>query len=56
MTDLFCGLQEGLKTDILFYANRYNIFVRWSADQEHPWDAASSQTVPAAVLEVGFCR
>ena len=32
------------------------MFVRWSADLEHPWDAASSQNVPAAVLEVGVCR
>ena len=32
------------------------MFVRWSADLEHPWDAASSQNVPAAVLEVGSAR
>ncbi len=41
--------------DLLFWANRYHLFVSWSSDRSHPWDslAAASQYV---TLEIGVKR
>ena len=36
--------------DLLFWAGRYTLFVQWSADGSHPWDAAPA---PAVELEIG---
>ena len=41
--------------DLLFWASRYHLFVSWSPDRAHPWDA-----LPAAgqysTLEIGLLR
>ena len=41
--------------DLLFWANRYHLFVSWSSDRSHPWDArqAASEYV---TLEIGVAR
>jgi hypothetical protein len=36
--------------DLLFWAGRYALFVQWSADGSHPWDAAAATSVD---LEIG---
>ena len=35
------------------WASRYNLFVLWSADRQHPWDSADSAEEIAATLEIG---
>ena len=41
--------------DLLFWASRYHLFVSWSSDRSHPWDAmqAASEYV---TLEIGVAR
>ena len=49
------ALDDAQSADLLFWASRYNLFVLWSADRQHPWDA-----LPGAgrhvTLEVGKLR
>lgn len=49
------SLEDTQGKDLLFWANRYHLFVTWSADRSHPWDsmAAASQYV---TLEIGVKR
>ena len=49
------ALENARSKDLLFWASRYNLFVLWSADRTHPWDAlpgAASHTT----LEIGKLR
>ena len=49
------ALETARSSDLLFWASRYNLFVLWSADHTHPWDAlpgAASHTT----LEIGKLR
>ena len=47
---------EGAKSaDLLFWAARYNLFVMWSVDRSHPWDALPG-AANHATLEVGKQR
>ncbi len=49
------ALETARSSDLLFWASRYNLFVLWSADRTHPWDAlpgAASHTT----LEIGKLR
>ncbi len=49
------ALEETKSNSLLFWGSRYHLFVSWSADRAHPWDA-----LPAAghyaMLEVGNHR
>ena len=36
--------------DVLFWAGRYALFVQWSPDGSHPWDASPASAVE---LEIG---
>ncbi|CAL5220251.1 g2231 [Coccomyxa viridis] len=49
------SLENTQGKDLLFWANRYHLFVSWSPDRSHPWDsmAAASQYV---TLEIGVKR
>ncbi len=44
---------EAQKGDLRLYAGRYQLFVAWSPDRSHPWDALPGAERAAAVLEVG---
>ncbi len=48
-------LEDVQSKDLLFWANRYHLFVSWSSDRSHPWDAkqAASEYV---TLEIGVAR
>ena len=52
---ILAALDDAQSSDLLFWASRYNLFVLWSADRQHPWDA-----LPGAgrhvTLEVGKLR
>jgi len=52
---LLQALEETQGKDLLFWANRYHLFVSWSPDRSHPWDsmAAANQYV---TLEIGVKR
>lgn len=40
--------------ELLTWASRYNLFVQWSPDKQHPWDVlADSADGIAATLEIG---
>ena len=39
-------------SDPSFWAGRYALFVQWSPDGAHPWDAAPGADEPAATLEL----
>ncbi len=49
------ALEEAKSSSLLFWGSRYHLFVSWSADRAHPWDA-----LPAAghyaMLEIGNHR
>ncbi|KAK9819073.1 hypothetical protein WJX81_008479, partial [Elliptochloris bilobata] len=49
------ALEETKSSNLLFWGSRYHLFVSWSADRAHPWDA-----LPAAghyaMLEIGNHR
>ena len=49
------SLEDTQGKDLLFWANRYHLFVSWSPDRSHPWDSmpAASQYV---TLEIGVKR
>lgn len=49
------ALEEAKGSDLLFWASRYHLFVSWSPDCTHPWDAlpAADQHV---LLEIGVQR
>ena len=49
------ALEDTQGKDLLFWANRYHLFVSWSSDRSHPWDAkqAASEYV---TLEIGVAR
>lgn len=40
-------------TDLSMWASRYNLFVLWSADRQHPWDGLPGAETIAATLEIG---
>ncbi|KAK9825657.1 hypothetical protein WJX81_006313 [Elliptochloris bilobata] len=55
VTSVLQALENARANDLLFWASRYNLFVLWSADRTHPWDAlpgAASHTT----LEIGKLR
>lgn len=39
--------------DLMMWASRYNLFVLWSSDRQHPWDSLASSGGVAATLEIG---
>ena len=49
------ALEETKSSNLLFWGSRFHLFVSWSADRAHPWDA-----LPAAghyaMLEIGNHR
>ena len=47
------AVQDLRSTDLSMWASRYNLFVLWSADQQHPWDGLSDAQKIAATLEIG---
>lgn len=46
-------MQGERSTNLLMWASRYNLFVLWSADREHPWDGLKTSDSIAATLEIG---
>jgi len=52
---VLAALEATAAGDLLFWAGRYNLFVLWSSDRAHPWDAlpASGRHV---TLEIGKLR
>jgi hypothetical protein len=42
-------------SDLLFWTGRYNLFVLWSADRQHPWDSLPSSG-RHMTLEIGKQR
>ena len=47
------ALTDARANSLLMWASRYNLFVLWSADHQHPWDSQEPADGIAAVLEVG---
>ena len=39
--------------DLMMWASRYNLFVLWSSDRQHPWDSLDNASTVAATLEIG---
>ena len=52
---LLSAVDEARSSDLLFWAGRYNLFVLWSADRQHPWDALPNAGRHVS-LEVGALR
>lgn len=46
-------LEDEKSRSLELYAGRYQLFVAWSPDRSHPWDALPAAEQAAAVLEVG---
>ena len=46
-------MQLAKANDLLLWASRYNLFVLYSADRQHPWDSLPGAEGVAATLEVG---
>ena len=53
MRGLWVQELEAQKGDPRLYAGRYQLFVAWSPDRSHPWDALPGAERAAAVLEDG---
>ncbi len=49
------ALETARANDLLFWASRYNLFVLWSADRTHPWDALPGAAAHTT-LEIGKLR
>ena len=47
------AIQDLRSTDLSMWASRYNLFVLWSADRQHPWDGLPNAEAIAATLEIG---
>ena len=47
------AVQDLRSTDLSMWASRYNLFVLWSADRQHPWDSLPGAERIAATLEIG---
>jgi hypothetical protein len=47
------AVQVERSSNLLVWASRYNLFVLWSADREHPWDSMNTSDSIAATLEIG---
>lgn len=47
------AVQDLRSTDLSMWASRYNLFVLWSADRQHPWDGLPDAERIAATLEIG---
>ncbi len=47
------ALDDARNGDLLFWASRYNLFVLWSADRQHPWDSHPEAEKVAATFEIG---
>ena len=47
------ALEDEKNKNLAMYAGRYQLFVAWSPDRSHPWDALPAAEQAAAVLEVG---
>lgn len=52
---LLAAVDEARSSDLLFWAGRYNLFVLWSADRQHPWDALPTAGRHVS-LEIGALR
>ena len=52
---LLAAVDEARSSDLLFWAGRYNLFVLWSADRQHPWDALPNAGRHVS-LEIGALR
>lgn len=39
--------------DLMMWASRYNLFVLWSSDRQHPWDTLEKSRHIAATLDIG---
>ena len=50
------ALEDEKNHNLALYAGRYQLFVAWSPDRSHPWDALPAAEQAAAVLEVGGAR
>ena len=48
-------LEDVQSKDLLFWANRYHLFVSWSSDRSHPWDAKQAAS-EYLTLEIGVAR
>ena len=46
LPSLLAAVDEARSSDLLFWAGRYNLFVLWSADRQHPWDALPERRAP----------
>lgn len=47
------AVQDLRSTDLSMWTSRYNLFVLWSADRQHPWDGLPDAEAIAATLEIG---
>ena len=52
---MLAAVDEARSSDLLFWAGRYNLFVLWSADRQHPWDALPNAGRHVS-LEIGALR
>ncbi len=48
-------LEDAQGKDLLFWANRYHLFVSWSSDRSHPWDSMPDAS-KYVTLEIGVQR
>ena len=55
LPSLLAAVDEARSSDLLFWAGRYNLFVLWSADRQHPWDALPNAGRHVS-LEIGALR
>ena len=49
------ALEDAQGKDLLFWANRYHLFVSWSPDRSHPWDSMPDAS-KYVTLEIGVQR
>lgn len=47
------AMEQMKADDLMMWASRYNLFVLWSTDRQHPWDTLKEANKVAATLEIG---
>lgn len=47
------AMEQMKADDLMMWASRYNLFVLWSSDRQHPWDSLKNADKVAATLEIG---